>query len=508
MKIFCLPARPLQTLWVLLLCLSSVLSSCQPETQVNWELHTVTVGDLELSVQETGALGSAREVWVNAPFAGTLSQLIPEGTVLKAGQVLGQIETTAQQQERDTARLSLSEAQVDRKLADVTQATQRQDIATRQKVASMDVQIETLRLRQLKEERDPVALTRARENLRSLAQRMEILELEARERTRLFGLGYLSREERDQAQLQLEQARKEQQQFQAELKVLEAGPIKQDIAKQQLQVQRTRDEQRRIIQEQQVQKRVVDVQRRSAEGRIKRFQEREKYYAGLVQAGQLKSPAAGTLVYGKLQVGDQEVPVKSGDAVQEGVPLVQLVDLEQPLVRLMIHEIDAPRIKANQDVRLNFDAYPDTSFAGKVVKILPVARQASSEDRQEVRAFSAEVKLLGKDPRLRPGMTAQAEIVTQRFAKVLTVPTQAIVNEAGESYCWVLSGAEPVRKRVKVGASDARNSLIESGLSAGEQVILNPPAPEPTSSPEPDSEATSSEQADAASAPPAGEARP
>ncbi|MEZ0374840.1 MAG: HlyD family secretion protein, partial [Candidatus Sericytochromatia bacterium] len=398
----------------LLLATILTLNACQPASKADYQLYTVASGSLELSIPETGELGSAQEVRVNSPFAGTLSQLLPEGSVLKKGQVLGRLETTSKAQERTSAQLSLNEAQVDLRLSAVERLRRAAEGKAKQATAGHDLKIEATRLKQLQTERDTVALTRVRENLRTLEQRMDILELEARERGRLYELGYLSRQERDQAQLQLDQARQERAQQQAELTTLQAGPRKQEIGRQQLMLSRAKDAQRLAGQEAKVQLRVAEVQKRSAESRIAKYKKRYGYYDSLVRSGTLLAPAAGTLVYGKLKVGEEEVPIKSGDAVQEGVELVRLVDLAQPVLRLLIHEIDAPRVRVGQRVRLRFDAWPDKIYAGSVSRMLTVARQPLEADREEVRRFACEIKLLKPDASLRPGMTAQAEIVAER----------------------------------------------------------------------------------------------
>ncbi|PKL77466.1 MAG: hypothetical protein CVV27_05350 [Candidatus Melainabacteria bacterium HGW-Melainabacteria-1] len=459
-----------------LLCLLLLLAGCRQPAPIDYRLHTVATGSLELTVPQTGELGSLREITVSAPFDGTLSQLKAEGSVVKAGEVLGQIETTSQAQQRNNAGLSLTEARLDLRLAELDGRRRRLDNQAKQAVADADAQIESLRLRQLQSERDPVALTQLKESLRALAQQMEIHELEARERSRLFDLGYLSRQERDQAQLQLAEATEQQLQLEAELAVLQAGPRKQELAQQALSLQRVRDEQRRVKQELGAQQRVAEVQQRAANARIKRFEQRQAYYQTLISSGVLRAPAAGTLVYGKLTVGDEQIAIKSGDALQEGLQIVRLVDLQQPVVRMMVHEIDAPRIKVGQAVRLTFDTWPETAYAGKVTKLLPVARQTLSEDEQEVRAFSCEVQMLKPDPRLRPGMTALAEIITERFEKALLVPTQAIQGAGNDSWCWVMGPTGPERRRLRPGPSDARMTLVHSGLKAGEQVLLNPEA--------------------------------
>jgi len=491
--------------WQVWLCFLFCLNACSPKAESEWQLYTMTQGELTLSVQETGELGSAQETAIYAPFDGTLTQLIPEGSVVKKGEPLGRFETTLQQQERDSAQLSLQEAQLDQQLAILEQDWRSQEVRFNGGQANLQLQLENIKLRQLKEERDTVALTSTREGLKSLDQRMAILELEARERSRLFDLGYLSKEERDQARLQLDEASKEKERLQAELQVLQQGARPQELEKQTLQVQKARGYQSQLKQEAQVQTRVAQVMKRSADGRMARYQDRLNYYRGLIEKGSLRAPVAGTVIYGKLQVGQEEIPIKAGDAIKEGVTVLRLVDLEQPLVRTTIHEIDAPRVQVGQTVRISLDAWPELALTGVLQRILPVASQSLSNDALELRSFASEILLDAGDPRLRPGMTANVEILTGKFEQVLTVPSQALVVHGDETLCWVLTGdAEPQRRVLKTGPSDARQTLILSGLAVGEQVILNPlgldpgpllsPAPA-SSSPEVPVEAASDEPA-------------
>lgn len=450
------------------------IPACQPQVVSAWTVHTVKSEKLELGLYESGEIVSLSEVSLRVPFDGKLTQILPEGTVLKPGQELGRMDTSAQLTEKDNSQFSLTEAQMDQKLALLEKDIRKQQAQYNQAQAKIRARFAGLKLKQLKTERDPTVLTRIREGLKSLAQRQQILELEARERARLFELGYLSRQERDQAQLQLDESKKEKIRLDAELKIAEQGPRSQDIRKQDLEVQKTRAEVKQAEREGAVLVRVADVMKRSAESRIKTYQERLKYYQGLIDKGVLRAPVAGTLVYGKLQVGQEQVPVKAGDSVNEGIELVKLMDLQQPVVRLNLHEIDAPRVHLGQTAQITLEAWPGLQLKGKVHRLLPIARRTLSNDQLELQGVTCEIRLEKPDAHLRPGMTAQVKIRFEALDNVLTVPSQALIQKGQESYCWVLENGTPVRHSLTLGPSDARQTVVRQGLKAGDQVILNP----------------------------------
>lgn len=452
----------------------SPLPSCQPSKKNHWELHTVTSETLTLGLHESGEIVSLTEASLRVPFDGKLTQLLPEGTVLKPGQILGRMDTSAQQTERDNSQFSLTEAEMDQKLALLEKEIRKEQAAFNQEQAKLKARYAGLKLKQLKTERDPAQLTRIREGIKALAQRQQILALEARERSRLYTLGYLSKQERDQAQLQLDESQKEKTRLEAELQVAEQGPRAQEIHKQEVELQKAKAEVKQVQREGAVLVRVAEVMKRSADSRIKTYRERLKYYQELVRKGTLSAPLAGTLVYGKLQVGQENVPVKAGDSVSEGIELVKLLDLQQPVVRLTLHEIDAPRVKLGQSAEISLEAWPGLQLKGKVYRLLPIARRTLSNDQLELQGVTCEILLDHPDPHLRPGMTAQVNIRFEALEKVLTVPSQALIQKGAESYCWVLENGQPVRHSLTLGPSDARKTVVRQGLQVGDQVILQP----------------------------------
>ena len=63
------------------------------------------------------------------------------------------------------------------------------------------------------------------------------------------------------------------------------------------------------------------------------------------------SNSSGVLVYGKMSVGEEEVKVKAGDSIREGTAILKIYDLQTPVLRLKINEVDIPKIKLNQKNR-------------------------------------------------------------------------------------------------------------------------------------------------------------
>ena len=315
----------------LLLSLSLMtLSHCQSPKEQGNNSYTVKRQDLVIYIQETGWIGSMAEVSVRAPFDAPLVSLIPEGKVVKKGEVLGKLESSTQAQEENAQRLAVQEAKVDDQLTRHQSDVEKQSLKHQQKQARLQQSLEKLRLEQLKTERDQAELTRLEAGLKALDQRMSMLKLESDERDRLFALGYLSQQERDQSALDLKLAAEEKIQLQAELKIAKAGPAAPVIARQQKQLEFASGELKRLSKEGRINARILKVQTQTAARKTERLQKNLKYYQEMVKASQLISPATGTVVYGKLQVGQDQVPIKAGDSLKEGVEILKIVNLKTP----------------------------------------------------------------------------------------------------------------------------------------------------------------------------------
>jgi hypothetical protein len=79
------------------------------------------------------------------------------------------------------------------------------------------------------------------------------------------------------------------------------------------------------------------------------------------------------------------------------------------------------------------------------------------------------------DTTLRPGMTTANAIETASVANVLSIPLEAVVNEAGYQYAYKKSGARVVKQMIETGVSNDNEIIVRRGLSKDDRVLLVPP---------------------------------
>jgi multidrug efflux pump subunit AcrA (membrane-fusion protein) len=75
---------------------------------------------------------------------------------------------------------------------------------------------------------------------------------------------------------------------------------------------------------------------------------------------------------------------------------------------------------------------------------------------------------------LKPGMSAEVEVILDRHENVLTIPVAAVVETADGDFCWVKTATGAKRRSLKLGDTNDVFTVVEAGLKEGEKVVLNP----------------------------------
>src|SRR5262249_59563955 len=101
---------------------------------------------------------------------------------------------------------------------------------------------------------------------------------------------------------------------------------------------------------------------------------------------------------------------KVGDSVYSGMSLAEMPDLTTLMMDAKVEETDRGRIKVDQDVRVRIDSLPELAVEAKLGQISLLAE--TSNEFPPVRNFRAYSFLAKPDPRLRPGMNAGMDIIT------------------------------------------------------------------------------------------------
>ena len=211
----------------------------------------------------------------------------------------------------------------------------------------------------------------------------------------------------------------------------------------------------------------------STEGRVKSTEARLAKLEKELGFMTIRAPRAGLVHYGDPSEPWMHDEVKIGNHVGQGNTLISLPDLKEMQVLIQVHEADIDLVKLEQDVVVTLEAIKGRTFQGKVSKIGTVAN--SNWGNPENKTFEVEITLLPLDVELRSGTTARVEIQVETVPKALQVPIHAVFSEGAEHFAFVARGDAWEKRAVKIGKNNNHVVAVESGLAAGERVLLYDP---------------------------------
>lgn len=174
--------------------------------------------------------------------------------------------------------------------------------------------------------------------------------------------------------------------------------------------------------------------------------------------------------------------VEVGQTVAASFQTPTLFNVAEDLTKMQIEtsvvEADISKVKEGQMVEFSVDSYPDETFYGVVTQVRNEAITTSN-----VVTYEVIIEIDNKDLKLKPGMTANVEIITAEKQGVFLVPNKALrffvqdasgeVQRYKDKGVWILVNGKPVRLSISVGVADDDKTEISSDkLNENMEVII------------------------------------
>jgi HlyD family secretion protein len=208
-----------------------------------------------------------------------------------------------------------------------------------------------------------------------------------------------------------------------------------------------------------------------------------------------RSPIHGVVIQRNVEEGEIVVV---GTMNNPGTVILSVGDVSQMVVKAEVDETDVVEVRLDQEAHIEVDAFPDSSFPGRVVEIAksPLSRAASSGEKD----YEVEV-LFERTPKgLLSGMTADVEIETGRRDSALSVPIQSVLLRSARDLeerrrgrrrraapadtgaaaardltgVFVLTGDQVEFREVTTGIASDTDIEILSGVERGDRVVTGP----------------------------------
>lgn len=204
------------------------------------------------------------------------------------------------------------------------------------------------------------------------------------------------------------------------------------------------------------------------------------------------SPMDGTISALNVELGERVL----GSGFSQGTNIMTVSDLGNMEATVSVDENDIVLISVSDTAIVEVDAFKGQEFKGIVTQIGNSAQTSGMGTQDQVVNFEVRIKLLDPNPKLRPGMSCNADIQTETRKNVISVPIQSVTaREAGakkmkdeeesansnvkvedksdkvQEIVFLIDGNKAKSVKVETGISDDNYIQIISGLEGGENVV-------------------------------------
>jgi HlyD family secretion protein len=196
----------------------------------------------------------------------------------------------------------------------------------------------------------------------------------------------------------------------------------------------------------------------------------------------MRAPASGLFVLSRQWRGDGERVTRVGDSIWPRSQLAEIPDLSRMVIICRLPEREIGGVQVGAPARFRLEEDPDRSYQAQVERISSVAEEIRPWESTNLdpgtRAFTITLAVQDKKAaRLLPGVTANVEIISQRLGGVVYVPKQCVFDEGDRHVVYRrLGDGRFVATPVLPGAENTRHVVIRKGLRPGQRVATTKPA--------------------------------
>ncbi|MFK8115447.1 MAG: efflux RND transporter periplasmic adaptor subunit [Rubripirellula sp.] len=399
--------------------------------------HTISRANLTVSVTEQGTLESSNNTEVKCKVRGfsLVTFVVPAGTVVEKGQELVRLDTKVIEEQHSLTKTNtfIAEATLAQTQANVEKA--RISIEAYEK-GRFRSQLQGL-------EKELAAHKRNLRTARKMRERSETL----------FRQGYATELEVEGNAFTVTQAELELKVKETEIRVLKDFTRKMQLET--LNGNKTASESKLAADEAGL---AMEVKRRD-----RAAQELDDCV--------IRAEKSGLVIYPSAASWKTTPDITEGATVRKDQVLLLMPDLTQMQVKLGIHESVIDRVRPGIKAVVTL---PDRTLEAKVSEVASVTKPAGWWTGNVVKYDT--VIELPSDAGLKPGMSAEVDVILAVHENILTIPVAAVVETEEGEFCWVQSQDGPQRRVLELGDSNDVFIEIVAGLNEGEEVILNPTA--------------------------------
>ncbi|MCA9296392.1 MAG: HlyD family efflux transporter periplasmic adaptor subunit [Phycisphaerales bacterium] len=445
------------------------------------ELVSVESGGFDITIPTSGELAALRQTEIRNKLDSTravITEIIPEGTHVKAGDVLYRLSDEEINNLIEDAAEAVNNA--DNALINAKANLALRTSARASELARADLNIELARIALKAWEEGEDVSTRRR-----LALDIETAEKECIRRTERFEgstklkeRGFTSLDEWKADEIAMIRAKADLEQARLAAEVYEKYTYLQNKAKNESDLEQAIDERERLETRLDTEVRSAEADVESREATLKNRQERLEKLQEQAQYTVMKSPSDGLVVYysslNRDRRGDGSPP-EVGTELRPKETVIVLPDTSQMVAEVKVNEALSGRIREGQHATVRSDALPQTQIEGEVLSVGVIAEGGGWRDPNRrdytVRILLTDAEGLG----LKPSMRCRAEVHIGRVDDSSYIPVQSVFRNGPTTFVYVPVEGGFAERAVRLGRSSELYVEVLDGIDLSERVLLREP---------------------------------
>jgi HlyD family secretion protein len=410
----------------------------------------------------------------------TLKKILPEGSAVKAGEVVAELDVKQLSDKLSEAEMAITTARTELSSAENALEIQRVENESALRKAQVTVELADLDLNkwvkgevESRRQTLQVAIQEAQTKLDRSRKKFE-------QSKPLFEKGFISESEYQADRIELDAAELSVETARLNRRLFDDFEEPKERRKRQSDLEQAQGELRAVDRRNANQLATKEVELANRRQQVQLREAAMKELRDQLDKAVMKAPSDGLVVHGSTlqRWWDDSGAFREGSNIRPSQLVVAISDVSSMKVVAKVHESLQGRVKVGQVVSVTVPSLDGRSFPGKVSSVAPMATQDGWSD--DAKVFEVSILLDVKTDVFKPAQRAEAHITLDHVPGALSVPIQAVGSDGPVRYVLVPSQQERgrfERRPVKVGRRSERFAEILGGLATGDAVLLRQPEP-------------------------------
>jgi len=170
----------------------------------------------------------------------------------------------------------------------------------------------------------------------------------------------------------------------------------------------------------------------------------------------IKSPINGVVT---------AVLAEEGSLASAQTPIATIADIDTLEINTSINEMQVNKVAEGDGVEVIVPSAGEEIFQGKIKSVSPAMDE-------RIKAYPIVITINNSENKIKAGMYAEVEVVTDIHLDALIIPAQAVITRDGENKVYIVEDEKAIMKKVVTGLSNGEETEILEGIKKGDKVIV------------------------------------